>query len=81
MDNNRKKLIKKLVFGTLVTGGALGLAGVNAQAHGNASSHQAVALSWNFDDYDVKRQEPPKAGTKTVSLDELLKEAKPVPSR
>lgn len=69
---DRKTKIKKLVFGTLVTGGALGLAGVNAQAHGNASSHKTVTLSWNFDDYDVKRQEAPKSPTQTVALDAIL---------
>ena len=41
---NRGKL-KRLVFGSLIAGGAIGLAGINAQAHGNASSHNAASLN------------------------------------
>ncbi len=72
---DRKTKIKKLVFGTLVTGGALGLAGVNAQAHGNAASHKTVGHLVEIkapDDYDVKRQEAPKSPTQTVALDAIL---------
>jgi hypothetical protein len=56
--NRTRGRLKKLVFGSLITGGAIGLAGVNAQAHGNASSHaNSPTLQWSFDNYAVHRQE------------------------
>ena len=71
-DHDKRKAAKhnlgKLVFGTMVTGGALGLAGLTAQAHGNASSHAELALRWNFDDYVVQRELRMHPGAESTAL-------------
>ena len=51
-----KKKLRRIVYGSMALGGAIGLAGLNAQAHGNASSHKEAQLSWNFDDFVIERE-------------------------
>lgn len=50
--------LRRLVFGALIANGAvgLGLIAVSAQAHGNASSHNPLQLSWNFDNFVIQRE-------------------------
>jgi hypothetical protein len=40
----------------MLASGALGMAGLTAQAHGNASSHASLSLDWNFDDFVINRE-------------------------
>ena len=60
-NSNSKKKLRQLVYGSMAVGGALGMAGMTAQAHGNASSHLEAALAWNFDDFVIQRESLVKA--------------------
>lgn len=51
-----KKKLRRLVYGSMAVGGAIGLAGMTAQAHGNASSHMEAQLRWNFDNFVIERE-------------------------
>jgi hypothetical protein len=57
-----RQRLKKLVYAGLVTGGITGLCGVanGMQLHGNASSHGSADLSWNMNDFVVKKADTSK---------------------
>lgn len=57
LSSNRKRKLKALVLTSLVGGGALGLAGWNAQAHGNRSSHVVTTIQWSVDDYVIDQNQ------------------------
>jgi hypothetical protein len=54
---NAKKKLRLILYGSVAAGSVMGLAGITAQAHGNASSHGEAQLSWNFNDYVIKRED------------------------
>lgn len=71
--------IRRAVIGTMLAGGALGIVGMTAQAHGNASSHSKLSLDWNFDNFVVNRESLINPGTAgidpIVTLDREVRDA------
>ena len=65
----RRKL-KKLVYSALAIQGVVGMAAmvVSAEAHGNASSHAAAQLDWDFDNFVVRRESLTNPNAPTTAL-------------
>ncbi len=57
LSNKKKKKLTAVILSSALGGGALGLGGWHAQAHGNRSSHNLAEIRWAPKDYVIKKSE------------------------